>query len=226
MNPPTPDDPRHPRLQMQGPRAGVPAVGAGGDLPYAAEPRRGRRRGLAAAGAVALLLGGAGVAAATGGGADEDRSSAPAEASGSTSTTAQATTTTEVRATTTTEVRATTTTEAPTTTTTKPAATTTTTSPTSQIPVDQLPRHEAVYRDGKLVLQGTVPTKEVRERFRAEAAAVIGAENVIMRYQIDPRVPMPTDGRVRVDEDFLFPKGSATIDPRYESLMQLGVTVM
>lgn len=92
--------------------------------------------------------------------------------------------------------------------------------------MDKLPRHEAIYRDGKLVLQGTVPSAEVRERFRQEAAAVIGAENVIVRYQIDPRVPVPTDGRVRVDEEFLFAKNSAEVDPRYEPLLQLGVTVL
>jgi outer membrane protein OmpA-like peptidoglycan-associated protein len=118
-----------------------------------------------------------------------------------------------------------TTTTAPATTSTAPA-TTTTVSPTANIPVDELPRHEAVYADGKLILQGTLPNKAVADRFRDEAAAVIGPDNVIVRYQFDPRVPVPTDGRVRVDDDFLFAKGSAAIDPRYEPLMGLGVAVM
>ncbi len=94
------------------------------------------------------------------------------------------------------------------------------------VPVSELPRHEAVYRNGRLILQGTVPSQEIADRFRDEAAAVIGAENVDVRYVIDPRVPEPTDGRVRVDEDFLFDTGSAAIDPAYESLMQLGVAVL
>ena len=37
---------------------------------------------------------------------------------------------------------------------------------------------------------------------------------------------MPTDGRVRVDEPFLFRTGSAELDPRYDCLLNLGVTVM
>lgn len=96
----------------------------------------------------------------------------------------------------------------------------------SSVPVSELPRHEAVYRNGRLILQGTVPSQEIADRFRDEAAAVIGADNVDVRYVIDPRVPEPTDGRVRVDEDFLFATGSAAIDPAYESLMQLGVAVL
>lgn len=108
-------------------------------------------------------------------------------------------------------------------------APTSTAAPTTTVPlvpVEQLPVHEAVYRDGKLVLQGTVPTAEVSDRIRAEAAAVIGAENVIVRHQIDARVPAPTDGRVRVDEAFLFARGSYEIDPSNGELLALGETVM
>ncbi|CAN5499944.1 hypothetical protein BH10ACT1_BH10ACT1_25920 [soil metagenome] len=208
-----PADRRPPGLDIKGPRADVPAGAGAGDMPYAAAKGMRPVRG-ALLGAAALVAAGAvvGIVALTGGGSDGSRSAA---ASASTTSLRPSTSTT---AATTTSSTSTTSTTAP--------VTTTTASRTANIPVDQLPRHEAVYRDGKLVLQGTVPSKEIRERFRQEAAAVIGPENVIVRYQIDPRVPVPTDGRVRVDEDFLFPSGSAVIDPKYEPLMQLAVTVL
>lgn len=218
MNDPNLINPKHPRLQMHGPRAGVPAVGSGGgggELPYAGAPghRRGPRRAALGALAVVAAMGAGGAAVAVVGNGGGDRAaSVPASGAGrpSSTTTIPVTTTS---------------TTAPPTTTTIPV-TTTTVSPTAHIPVNQLPRHEAIYRDGKLVLQGTVPTAAIREKFRSKAAAVIGAENVIVRYRIDPRVPIPTDGRVRVDEEFIFPKNSAAIDKRYESLMQLGVAVL
>lgn len=229
MTEPNAPDPRHPRVHMQGPRADVPVGAAVGDLPYAGEPGAAvGRRAVALGGAallvvLALLVGVVIVLASSddSSGRTETAPTAPSsgrEPDGS----AAPTSTTAAPATTTTA--APTTTEAPTTTT--APVTTTTRSPTADIPVDRLARHEAVYRDGKLVLQGTVPSAEIRQRFFDEAAAVIGAENVIVRYRIDPRVPVPTDGRVRVDEDFLFATGSAEIDPRYEPVLQLGVTVM
>ncbi len=251
MNDPTPTDPRHPRLQMRGPRADVPAVGGDPSLPYASagaegealpyagtlrSPKRKRRGALV--GLVALVLVGAGVASVSlAGGGDDDEPVASAPAPGpdttdrpSTPTTDATSQTTEATSQTTDATSQTTlpATTAPATTTPATTAppTTTTVSPTANIPVDQLPRHEAVYRDGKLILQGTLPSQEVADRFRDKAAAVIGPDNVIVRYQFDPRVPAPTDGRVRVDDDFLFPKGSAAIDPRYEPLMGLGVAVM
>ncbi|WP_421120028.1 hypothetical protein ACE2AJ_01330 [Aquihabitans daechungensis] len=190
---------RHPRAP-----SGHPPERRPGDLPYANRKRRGR--GVVLAGVAVLLLGAAALAAATAdtGSGTPDDATAPAASRSTTepperSTTTAAPVTSTTTATTTTEPR-----------------TSTTTSATSNIPIAKLPRHEAVYRDGKLILQGTVPSKQVQERFRSEAAAVIGEDNVIVRYQIDSRVPVPTDGRVRVDEDFLFPKNSAAIDGRYE----------
>ncbi|MCU1370083.1 MAG: hypothetical protein JWO77_1277 [Ilumatobacteraceae bacterium] len=221
MTEPTPPPNRdHPWLDIHGPRADIPASGGPGELPYAAPKRR--SKGVVFAGVGVLLLGAATLAALTSDGGDGRTEAAGPAVS---STTSDAATTAAPVTSTTRAPERSTTTAAPATTTTE-ARTPSTTSATSKIPVAQLPRHEAVYRDGKLILQGTVPSRAVQERFRSEAAAVIGAGNVIVRYQIDPRVPVPTDGRVRVDEDFLFPKNSAAIDARYEPLMQLGVTVM
>ncbi|MDH3707071.1 MAG: hypothetical protein OES57_13455, partial [Acidimicrobiia bacterium] len=86
--------------------------------------------------------------------------------------------------------------------------------------------HRAVYRNGKLFLRGTVPSEEISAAFETKAAEVIGADNVINNYVIDPRAPEPTDGRVIVGERFLFAFDSAEIDPRFNGLLDLGVAVM
>lgn len=211
------------QMSHAGPKADVPVTGGAGVLPYAGGPR-GRRRWapVALVLVAALALAGGFVVSGDDGTSSEQSGAAPAgSTSTSTAPASSAAPTTQPEPGTTTK---------PTTTTTKPAASTSTTpapaSATADIAVKDLPRHEAVYRNGKLILQGTVPSAEVRDRYRQEAAAVIGAENVVVRYQIDPRVPVPTDGRVRVDEAFLFDKNSAAIDPRYDDVLQLGVTVM
>jgi len=90
----------------------------------------------------------------------------------------------------------------------------------------KLPLHGAVYRGGKLYLAGALPTRQVADAFVKKASEVIGSANVVEHYTIDRRAPVPTDGRVRVDEPFLFRTGSAQIDPKYSSLLNLGVTVM
>ncbi|MGI9603575.1 MAG: OmpA family protein [Acidimicrobiales bacterium] len=86
--------------------------------------------------------------------------------------------------------------------------------------------HRAVYRDGTLTLEGTVPSEEISAAFEAKAAEVIGADNVINNYVIDERAPEPTDGRVIVDEPFLFEFDSARIDDQFTDLLDLGVLVM
>jgi len=92
---------------------------------------------------------------------------------------------------------------------------------------DQAPEgHRAIYRDGKLYLEGAVPSEEISAAFEAKAAEVIGADNVVNNYVIDPRAAVPTDGRVVVDEPFLFRFDSARIDPRFHGLLDLGVLVM
>ncbi|MGI8755784.1 MAG: OmpA family protein [Acidimicrobiales bacterium] len=104
--------------------------------------------------------------------------------------------------------------------------TTTTRPPAPKVPVADLPPHEAVYRDGKLYLQGTLPNRKLADLFRRKAVEVIGVDNVVVNYQFDSRVPTPTDGHVRVDERFVFGTGSATVDPAYFKVFDLGVAVL
>ena len=76
--------------------------------------------------------------------------------------------------------------------------------------------HRGIYRGGKLYLEGAVPSRKVGDELKAKAAEVIGAQNVVDNYVIDPAAPAVTDGKVVVDEPFLFRTGSAAIDPAYE----------
>jgi len=129
----------------------------------------------------------------------------------------------------TTTTRASTTTESSTTTTTTKPTTTTTTidveGDTSR-GARMVEPHRGIYRGGKLYLEGAVPTRKVGDDLKAKAAEVIGAQNVVDNYVVDPAAPAVTDGKVVVDEPFLFRTGSAAIDPAYSDLLSLGVVVM
>jgi outer membrane protein OmpA-like peptidoglycan-associated protein len=117
------------------------------------------------------------------------------------------------------------------TTTTKP--TTTTTKPpevsvegTTSQGAKMVQPHRGIYRDGKLYLEGAVPSRKVGDQLKAKANAVLGPQNVVDHYVIDPAAPAVTDGKVIVDEPFLFGTGSTEIAPGYESLLTLGIAVM
>lgn len=77
-----------------------------------------------------------------------------------------------------------------------------------------------------MYMQGSVPTRADADKFVAKAAEVIGAENVVDQYVIDPAAPPASDGFIRVDEPFLFRTDSATIDLDYTPVLNLGVLVM
>ena len=69
----------------------------------------------------------------------------------------------------------------------------TTAAPTTAVPTTAAPapaaaqpERGAVYKDGQLILQGAVPNREVADAFIAKAAEVIGPDNVVDNYVIDP----------------------------------------
>lgn len=88
------------------------------------------------------------------------------------------------------------------------------------------PTHEAVYRGGKLYMTGKLPSRSFADALIAEAAAVVGAPNVVDQYVIDPAAPTPNAGNVRVDEEFLFSPGSSYLSADYSEILDLGVAVM
>lgn len=90
----------------------------------------------------------------------------------------------------------------------------------------EAPRHKAVYRDGKLYLEGSITSTEQAQKYVEKAAAVLGADNVVNNYVVDPNVPLSSDGTVYVDEPFLFETGSAQLNPTYTGILGLGIAAL
>ncbi len=86
----------------------------------------------------------------------------------------------------------------------------------------------AVLKAGTLYLRGKVPSQEVVDAIVAKAAAVIGQENVVVEYEIDPTTPFdPAESTpLYVEDVVLFPFNSSEIDPRFYPLLDLGVLLM
>ena len=154
-------------------------------------------------------------------------------------TTSAPTTTTEPPTTTTaapstTEAAVTTTTAAPTTTTT---TTTTTAAPSTTVAAPAVTVLDAqtllatdvrtaVFSGGKVYLRGEVPAQEIADVIIARAAAVLGEENVIAEYTINPEAPVPDSAPLFVDDTILFGIGSTDINPAFVPLLELGTALM
>lgn len=123
-----------------------------------------------------------------------------------------------------------------TTTTAAPAAPTTTAAPATPAGTPDLdlspanmeaPPEEPVgiYRQGQIILGGSVPSEDVAAAYFRRTAAILGPESIIMHMAIDPRVSGQTL-RIDVDERFQFDVGSTEFDPSFTSLLQLGAVAL
>jgi outer membrane protein OmpA-like peptidoglycan-associated protein len=93
-------------------------------------------------------------------------------------------------------------------------------------PIVALPAHGGVYAGGKLYLEGAVPDQAMADRLRSIAAAVVGPENVIGDYLVDPAAPRDSEGRVHIEDTILFAVGSNQVAPGYAPALQLLVKAM
>lgn len=84
---------------------------------------------------------------------------------------------------------------------------------------DDVPESKAVVRGGKIYLSGAVPTQQDADDIAALAAEVLGEDNVINEYVVDPRAGDPSLGNVQVDDPVLFNTNSAEIAPEFEPLL-------
>lgn len=98
--------------------------------------------------------------------------------------------------------------------------------PEGDITESAVPESLAVVRDGKIYLEGAVPTEESAAAIVAIAGAVLGPDNVINEYVVDPRASDPGEGNVRVDDPVLFLYGSAVIAPEFEPLLGQALALM
>ncbi len=86
----------------------------------------------------------------------------------------------------------------------------------------------AVFAGGVIYLRGRVPSEEIGAAIVERASAVMGPENVINEYVIDPSVPFDPDAGapLYVEDLVLFKSGSATIAPQFVPLLDLGMVLM
>jgi outer membrane protein OmpA-like peptidoglycan-associated protein len=130
-------------------------------------------------------------------------------------TTAAPTTTTTVARTTTAAATTTTTTVAP-----------TTIAPTTTVPLEALKPRTAVFSQGKIYLAGAMPSQAAADIIINKAAAVLGRDNVVVDYVIDPRASLPNEGSLQVADTVLFASDSYDLTPEALPILNLGVVLM
>ncbi len=90
----------------------------------------------------------------------------------------------------------------------------------------EVPESKAVVVGGKIFLEGAVPDAAAAQEIVELAAAILGPENVVDNYVIDPRAGDPNLGNIRVDDPVLFETGSAIIAPAFEPLLGQALALM
>ncbi len=87
---------------------------------------------------------------------------------------------------------------------------------------------QAVYRDGKVYLSGTVPSEEVGQIIEQKAAAVVGPDNVVNEYEIDPAAVIEPgeSAPIFVEDVVLFGFNSIEIAPPFLPILDLGVLLL
>lgn len=86
----------------------------------------------------------------------------------------------------------------------------------------------AVFRGGKLYLGGAVPSQEVADVIVQKAMSVVGPDNVVAEYEIDPTVVIdPGESTpLYVEDVVLFRFNSVEIDPPFYPLLDLGTLLL
>lgn len=103
---------------------------------------------------------------------------------------------------------------------------TTTPSPTTTEPLDEVPESRATVLEGKIYLEGAVPDEASRDAIVALASEVLGPDNVVDGYFIDPRASDPNLGQVLVADAVLFETDSAVIAREFLPLLNQGLALL
>ncbi len=101
-----------------------------------------------------------------------------------------------------------------------------TTPPETTIPKKKPAESKAVVLNGQIFLEGAVPSQEAADEIVALAAAILGEDNVVNNYVIDPDAGDPNLGNIRVADSVLFESGSAVIAEEFEPLLNQAVALM
>jgi OmpA-OmpF porin, OOP family len=91
---------------------------------------------------------------------------------------------------------------------------------------DAVAESVGVVRNGQIFLSGAVPNVESGERIVALAAAILGPDNVINNYVIDPRATDPSLGNLTVEDTINFATDSTEILPGSETLLNQGLALL
>jgi outer membrane protein OmpA-like peptidoglycan-associated protein len=92
--------------------------------------------------------------------------------------------------------------------------------------VGEQPVRWAEFSGGKVYLEGTVPDQATADEVRDKAAAVVGADNVIVDYAIVAGAPRPPSAPLYVRDSVLFAKNSVDINAAARGVLDLGVALM
>ena len=99
-------------------------------------------------------------------------------------------------------------------------------SDTTAAPPDEVPESRATVLEGKIYLEGAVPDEAARDAIVALAAEILGPDNVVDGYTIDPRASDPNLGQVLVADAVLFETDSAVIASDFEPLLNQGLALL
>ncbi len=113
-------------------------------------------------------------------------------------------------------------------TTTAAEVTTSTAPPSTTVPADPLapPVRWAEYSDGQVFLRGRVPDQATADEVATRAGQVLGPENVIVEYTIDPTAPKPDSAPLYVNNSILFGPGLALLNAEARATLDLGVSLL
>ncbi|MDO8364320.1 MAG: OmpA family protein [Actinomycetota bacterium] len=84
----------------------------------------------------------------------------------------------------------------------------------------------AEFTGGKVYLQGRVPDQATADEIRDKTAAVVGADNVVVQYEIVPGTPRPASAPLYVRDSALFTPGDVDINDQARGVLDLGVALM
>jgi outer membrane protein OmpA-like peptidoglycan-associated protein len=82
-----------------------------------------------------------------------------------------------------------------------------------------------VYRDGRVVLSGSVPDEATAAGYAAKLRSVLGEANVVVELSVDPRVTAETMP-IEVDQVVRFPSTDTGSDPELQPLLDLGAAAL
>jgi outer membrane protein OmpA-like peptidoglycan-associated protein len=84
----------------------------------------------------------------------------------------------------------------------------------------------AEYTGGKVYLQGSVPDQATSDELRDKAAGVVGPDNVLVQYVIDPAAARPNSAPLFVRDSVLFQPSGVAIDDTARAVLDLGLALM